>query len=499
MLKYFIMILLLLVFACDKEISSSIYNDPFEPNDTFADAFKLEITEEVEGLFHTYTDKDIYFFEVEKDKEYHIILNVPTGSDINIQLFDDSENKIAESVHGKSINEYIQYEALSNGKLYVKCYPASMIKPHKKYTVQILCGDIPKPDTPVNVTASDDKKNKIAVSWNEVNKIDFYSIERSISISGTWAQLATTTNCNYTDVAVIAKTSYHYRVRAYSKKYSEYSNIVDGKRLGDTEEEKSKIAFRSTRDGNAEIYIMSADGSSQTRLTNNNAADCVPSISADGSKITFRSTRDGNTEIYIMSADGSSQTRLTNNNAADSAPSISADGSKIAFTAYRDGNAEIYIMNADGSSQTRLTNNPANDFDPSISADGLKIAFRSERDGNAEIYIMSVDGSSKTRLTNNNVGDYAPSISADGSKIAFTSTRAGNAEIYIMSADGSSQTRLTNDPANDLDPSISADGSKIAFTAYRDGNAEIYIMRADGSSQARLTNNMNDYEPSITK
>lgn len=81
-------------------------------------------------------------------------------------------------------------------------------------------------------------------------------------------------------------------------------------------------------------------------------------------KIVFFSDRDGNYEIYVMNADGSSQTRLTNNPAADYLPDWSPDGSKIAFTSSRDGNAEIYVMNADGSSQTRLTNNGALDWSP---------------------------------------------------------------------------------------------------------------------------------------
>ena len=68
-----------------------------------------------------------------------------------------------------------------------------------------------------------------------------------------------------------------------------------------------------------------------------------------------------------MNADGSNQTRLTNNPADDSLPSFSGDGSKIAFISTRDGpNQEIYVMNADGSNQTRLTNNPAGDVSPSF-------------------------------------------------------------------------------------------------------------------------------------
>jgi len=38
----------------------------------------------------------------------------------------------------------------------------------------------------------------------------------------------------------------------------------------------------SERDGNYEIFIMNADGSGQTRLTNNPASDWWPSFSPDG-------------------------------------------------------------------------------------------------------------------------------------------------------------------------------------------------------------------------
>jgi TolB protein len=42
-------------------------------------------------------------------------------------------------------------------------------------------------------------------------------------------------------------------------------------------EGEGKIAFVSHRDGDEEIYVMNADGSNQTRLTNNPAQDGEPS------------------------------------------------------------------------------------------------------------------------------------------------------------------------------------------------------------------------------
>jgi TolB protein len=82
-------------------------------------------------------------------------------------------------------------------------------------------------------------------------------------------------------------------------------------------------------------------------------------------KIAFESNRDGNSEIYVMKADGSNQTNLTNNAAADYSPAVSPNGKMIAFTSNRDGNFEIYSMNAlDGSKQKNRTNNAANDALP---------------------------------------------------------------------------------------------------------------------------------------
>ena len=68
-----------------------------------------------------------------------------------------------------------------------------------------------------------------------------------------------------------------------------------------------------------------------------------------------------------MNADGSGQTRLTDNPEEDAFPNWSPDGRRIAFYSDLDGNEEVYVMNADGSGQTRLTDNPEEDAFPSWS------------------------------------------------------------------------------------------------------------------------------------
>jgi Tol biopolymer transport system component len=161
-------------------------------------------------------------------------------------------------------------------------------------------------------------------------------------------------------------------------------------------------------------------------------------------KITFYSERSGNAEVYIMNADGTGLKRLTVNSAQDNCPDISPDGKKIAFSSNRDGNYEIYIMNIDGSSQQRLTNTPYNELHADWSPDGTRIYYLEDMGVNAAICVMNADGSGDTTLTSGTVRDVRPNVSPDGNKIVFNSTRDGNFEIYFMNIDGSNQQRLTN-------------------------------------------------------
>ncbi len=243
-----------------------------------------------------------------------------------------------------------------------------------------------------------------------------------------------------------------------------------------------------TGDDSAEIYVMNADGSGVTRMTDNHNFDGQPIWSPDGSKIVFVSDRDGNTEIYEMNADGSSPTNLSNSPAFEELPAWSPDGSKIAFGSERDGAGEIYLMNADGTDQTNLTHNPAFDGFPSFSPDRTKIAFTSNHAGHDEIYTMNIDGTEVTALTENTQGDNDfPLWSPDGTKLLFNSNRDGDMDVYVMNADGSNLVNVTNDQADEEKASWSPDGSEILFTSNQSGNWDMYTIKVDGSDLTNLT------------
>jgi Tol biopolymer transport system component len=249
----------------------------------------------------------------------------------------------------------------------------------------------------------------------------------------------------------------------------------------------ARIAFVSNRDGNEEVYVMKADGSGQTNLTNNVGDDSRPAWSPDGSKIAFVSDRG----LCTMNADGSGQTDLP----MEEPPGVfltfawSSDGSQVAVCRNSEGPGELYVISADGSAQTRLAGMGCQQ-PPTWSPDGSQIAWSTP-----DIYVINADGTGETKLTSSSLeggADYGPAWSPAGSQIAFhsypTATRDSNFEIYAMNADGSRLTNLTNNPGQDLWPVWSPDGSQIAFVSERDGNEEVYVMNADGTGQTNLTN-----------
>lgn len=249
-----------------------------------------------------------------------------------------------------------------------------------------------------------------------------------------------------------------------------------------------RIAFQSDRDGSLEIYVMNADGSAVSRLTNNPAVDVFPAWSPDGDRIAFTSDRDGYPDIYMVNPDGTDLRKLTNSAANDVLPTWSADGNRIAFVSGRDGNDEIYTMRTDGTDLVRLTDDSASDLFPDWSPDGNWIVFSTNRDVNSEIYKMRNNGSELTRLTDDPAADSNPAWSPDGKQIAFISRRDGFSNLFVMNIDGSNPTQLTFYKSIVEVPSWSPDSRVIAFSSDMEGNRNIFIISSDGSSLNHLTN-----------
>ncbi|MCY4600826.1 MAG: hypothetical protein OXF27_13015 [Acidobacteria bacterium] len=145
-----------------------------------------------------------------------------------------------------------------------------------------------------------------------------------------------------------------------------------------------------------DIWKIRNDGSGAVNLTpESNANEAFPDFAPDGGRIVFRSMRDGNAEIYLMNADGAGLRRLTHHEATDTMPSFSSAGDRVAFTSFRDGNFEIYTIAFDADGEPgrpeRLTRNPGHDMHPKFSPDDEWVLFTSQRgEFNDELPLMRV-------------------------------------------------------------------------------------------------------------
>jgi Tol biopolymer transport system component len=191
-------------------------------------------------------------------------------------------------------------------------------------------------------------------------------------------------------------------------------------------------------------------------------------------------------DLFVINADGSGRTNLTNTaDDSESQPVWSPDGSRIAFI----DNAGISVMNADGSGRRQVAAGMPRAVYPAWSPDGDEIVF-SGGSFNA-IEIVGADGGNRRTVLEPDAFEYtAPCFSPDGSRIAFVSNRPDGGsgevlEIFLMNADGADVTRLTDDATENahLDWGTT---DELLFDSFRGGGGGLYGIGADGSGERLL-------------
>ena len=202
-----------------------------------------------------------------------------------------------------------------------------------------------------------------------------------------------------------------------------------------------RIVFASGEFGAEDVYVMAADGSGLTRLTDTTGSDHYPVWSPDGTSLLFSSWRRGHPK------DLPDEPRRRGSGPGDKTLHRLGPGMRSLLNSFLvargrsdcvgwrpDGDFEIFTMDS------RRQRHPAHqytahEFEPSWSPDGTKLAFYSNVDGDFDIWALDPNGGLDPAHQRTRV-DSAPAWSPDGTKLAFQSNRDGDFEIYTMNAGG---------------------------------------------------------------
>jgi Tol biopolymer transport system component len=243
-------------------------------------------------------------------------------------------------------------------------------------------------------------------------------------------------------------------------------------------------------DETMDIFSARRDGSQPRRLTSAAGYDAEAAYSPDGSKIVFSSTRAAFpldrlspedrrryendpayfAEILIMNADGSGQTRLTSQPGYDGGPFFTADGKRIVWRRFDEKGlvADIFTMRLDGSDVRQITRFESMSWAPFPHPSGKYFVFTSNKHGfeNFELFIVDAEGRGEpARVTFTDGFDGLPVFSPDGAKLCWTSNRRGN-QSQLFLANWNHQAALqalaagSPAPASSLSPEIRASDAR---------------------------------------
>ncbi len=306
-----------------------------------------------------------------------------------------------------------------------------------------------------------------------------------------------------------------------------------------------RIAFRSERNNEGGVYVMSAGGENVRRVAD---FGFHPAWSPDGKELVVstvgielpESRNSRPSQLWIITLETGARRLLTDADAMQ--PAWSPDGKYIAygFIPPSVGRRDIGIIPVGGGEPLVITRDGTTNWNPVWSPDGNFLYFASDRGGNMSFWrvrfengkitsepesvvtpakysrhlafsrdgkrliFVSTDNRANLQAVNFDpqtektvgapfwitTGDREisrPELSPDGTQFVLHVSRRTQDDIVLMNRDGTNQSDLTNDADFDRYPRWSPDGKRIAFASDRSGFYEIWTINADGTNLRQVT------------
>ncbi len=250
----------------------------------------------------------------------------------------------------------------------------------------------------------------------------------------------------------------------------------DGKRIVFT---RTTTALDSGK-RNSDIWVVPADGSGPGReLIGGDKSENTPRFTPDGKRIAFLSSRDGAAQVYVADADGRNPKQVTNLSGGVQAPMVvSPDSKKVAFV------SDVYPECKDENCNKRMRD--ASEKDPVKVRVLTGLPFRHwdewRTNNRHHIFVTDIDSGETRDVTPGDFDspthfyeDNAITFSPDSRSVAFVSNRSGkdremmntNRDVWLVPVTGGDAKKVTANPAADEQPEFSPDGKLLAIRSQR--------------------------------
>ncbi|TNE67145.1 MAG: S9 family peptidase [Alphaproteobacteria bacterium] len=262
-----------------------------------------------------------------------------------------------------------------------------------------------------------------------------------------------------------------------------------------------------TDSGRSNIWTVNMDGTEHRPLLSGKANFRMPRFSPDGKRLAYVSTVEGKAQIYVRWLDTGQTARVTDLERGPNALSWSPDGTQIAFTMFVPKSGKPLFTLPPKPQGAEWAGNAKVIDKVTYRADGAGYLPQ----GYTHVFVVPADGGTPRQVTS---GDYnyggVVSWMPDSKSVLLSANRSENwqmnpreSEVYALSLTDGNLTQLTNRVGPDAGPQISPDGKMIAYVGFDDKglssqNSQLYVMATDGSGVKTLTpdldRNVDDYQ-----